>query len=204
MSETRTMDRTNVDIKDKSISSSVSSLGNHQDILGSSPVLSLKSRYTDSPDTHSTTQADSADMDNDDRVAMMMAKMLASQTEKDSVPVGPDGERQRSSRIAKRAAIIESIKWSSRHVPLCALDQMITHVVSLTDKKENQERLETPHATEYQAALLFVDMSGFTQLSQHLDVESLSKVSHQKKFGNRRNIKKRIRQSWSYSKTRIT
>ncbi len=39
--------------------------------------------------------------------------------------------------------------------------------------------MDMPHATRYRAALLFIDMSGFTKISQKLDVESLSKVNMQ-------------------------
>ena len=39
-----------------------------------------------------------------------------------------------------------------------------------------QRQIKIPHATKYKAALLFIDMSGFTKISQQLDVESLSKV----------------------------
>jgi hypothetical protein len=43
-----------------------------------------------------------------------------------------------------------------------------------------------PYASYHNCALLFVDISGFTKLSQLLDVENLSKVSHQKFYGQRR------------------
>jgi hypothetical protein len=44
-----------------------------------------------------------------------------------------------------------------------------------------------PYASYHNCALLFVDISGFTKLSQILDVENLSKVSHQKMYGQGRN-----------------
>jgi len=43
-----------------------------------------------------------------------------------------------------------------------------------------------PYASYHNCALLFVDISGFTKLSQLLDVENLSKVSHQKFYGQGR------------------
>ncbi len=39
------------------------------------------------------------------------------------------------------------------------------------------EPMQMPHGSQYDAALLFIDMSGFTNLAQKLDVDKFSKVS---------------------------
>ena len=72
--------------------------------------------------------------------------------------------------------IIESIRWMSSHVPRCVI-QDLTKEAMLVHKKENNMS-KMPFSRTYRAALLFIDMSGFTKLSQLLDVESLSKVRH--------------------------
>ncbi len=102
-----------------------------------------------------------------------------------------------SSSAAERTAIIKSINWLGRHVPQCVLSELSDEVVQFGDMNSRDEAanvprqlIETPHvsvnekltmelpyATEYKAALLFIDMSGFTKISQELDVESLSKVT---------------------------
>lgn len=48
---------------------------------------------------------------------------------------------------------------------------------ALRYQRDEETKLTMPYANTYSAALLFVDMSGFTKLSQMLDLESLSKVS---------------------------
>ncbi len=105
--------------------------------------------------------------------------------------------------LAERATIIKSINWLSRHVPQCVLSDLNGEILQLTksalDMKKSLKSksddnytdgklasimeslnvkppMEMPYATEYKAALLFIDMSGFTKISQELDVESLSKV----------------------------
>lgn len=72
------------------------------------------------------------------------------------------------------SSVIESIRWMSSHVPRCVM-QDLTKEAMLVHKRENSMS-KMPFAQTYRAALLFIDMSGFTQLSQLLDVESLSKV----------------------------
>lgn len=80
--------------------------------------------------------------------------------------------------LAKRNATINSIKWLGRHIPTCALSQISDEVLQLTKNDGDQKPIELPRATTYRSALLFIDMSGFTKLSQNLDVENLSKVSY--------------------------
>ncbi len=62
------------------------------------------------------------------------------------------------------------------------LRRSLTKAVSLkslqSSKKSNRDdpQRRLPHKKGYKAALLFIDMSGFTKISQDLDVESLSKA----------------------------
>lgn len=149
---------------EKSFSSSISSLGCQG--LHDSPIELRKPQ--DGDETQDTTIDG---VDTEDEVAMMMSKMISSKS-------GNTEDNTLGLSLVKRAAIIESIKWLGRHVPGCALDQLSQHVDNLSKKSYGNKRMELPHASEYQAALLFIDMSGFTKLSQHLDVESLSKVSN--------------------------
>jgi hypothetical protein len=76
-----------------------------------------------------------------------------------------------------RASIIDSIEWLGRHVPCCVLSQISHEVLYYKKGNPMEHNFRMPYAVPYEAALLFVDMSGFTKLSQSLDVESLSKVS---------------------------
>ena len=75
----------------------------------------------------------------------------------------------------KKEQVVESINWLGRHVPHCVIRDLTKDVLRIHKKKE--PLLTIPHSQTYSAALLFVDMSGFTKLSQLLDLESLSRVS---------------------------
>ncbi len=75
----------------------------------------------------------------------------------------------------ERDSIIESIEWLARHVPRCVMKDL--SLDALRYQRDEETKLTMPYANTYSAALLFVDMSGFTKLSQMLDLESLSKVS---------------------------
>lgn len=75
-----------------------------------------------------------------------------------------------------------SIKKLSMHVPTCVLKKLTKDMIESQNIEEAEEKHEAGSQCEenvevYQGALLFVDMSGFTKLSQALEVEELSKVS---------------------------
>jgi class 3 adenylate cyclase len=99
--------------------------------------------------------------------------------------------------LIERAALTESIDSLSRHVPRCVLmslkEDAITMVQESQQRKNHPKKgimkrmatklhespvgkiMSLPRAYTYQAALLFVDISGFTSLSQGLDLNILSK-----------------------------
>jgi hypothetical protein len=72
--------------------------------------------------------------------------------------------------LVERAKISESICWLARHVPYCVLKDLLQDV-------EEGLPISLPYTSYRKCALLFVDISGFTKLSQILSVENLSKVS---------------------------
>lgn len=118
------------------------------------------------------------DQDDDalaDRIAQMMSL---------TQPNAPGLSRQGSSimgeTLAKRAVTIDAIHRYSRHVPNCVLKDIYSEATLADTNVEIAQSNTTPKSQKYQAALLFIDMSGFTKLSQALDVESLSKVSRSK------------------------
>lgn len=76
--------------------------------------------------------------------------------------------------FSERDSVIESIKWLRRHVPRCVITDLCDD--ALRHQRNEETKLTMPHAKSYSAALLFIDMSGFTKLSQMMDLESLSKV----------------------------
>jgi hypothetical protein len=93
----------------------------------------------------------------------------------DSVVPSVDGHYGHSSFSSKneRDKLISSINWLKNHVPLCVRKQLGT------DKNRLSLSLscnELPHKSSHESALLFVDVAGFTRLSQILDPEQLSKV----------------------------
>ena len=151
---------------DKSFSSSISSLGHH----GTDFEIDMP-KLRDCEETQDCTVDGTGGQDNDDETAMMMSKILSTQSRL--------GRKESTFGISllKRATIIESIKWLGRHVPGCALNEICQHVFNLANKSTETTPMVFPHVSRYSSALLFIDMSGFTKLSQHLDVESLSKVS---------------------------
>jgi hypothetical protein len=145
---------------ERSYSSSISSLGCQG---GDFPV--------DMPKLRDGEETEEPGKDNDDETAMMMTKLLSAS--------GRFNRKEATfgMSLLKRATIVESIKWLGRHIPGCALHDICKYVVKMQDRELDIKPMMFPHVTKYQAALLFIDMSGFTKLSQSLDVESLSKVS---------------------------
>eukprot|EP00554_Chaetoceros_debilis_P009004 CAMPEP_0194101608 /NCGR_PEP_ID=MMETSP0150-20130528/2290_1 /TAXON_ID=122233 /ORGANISM="Chaetoceros debilis, Strain MM31A-1" /LENGTH=1615 /DNA_ID=CAMNT_0038788273 /DNA_START=63 /DNA_END=4907 /DNA_ORIENTATION=- len=89
-----------------------------------------------------------------------------------------------------RKGFVDSINWLVRHVPQCVLRRLTEEILFYQDERdeglgvrrksitsiEASDPMSMPHGTQYDAALLFIDMSGFTVLSQKLDVESFSKA----------------------------
>jgi hypothetical protein len=93
----------------------------------------------------------------EDRLARQMMKMM----KKHAGAV--------SKILIERSKISESISWLARHVPFCLLKDLLHDV-------EEGLPIALPYATYRRCALLFVDISGFTKLSQIMSVENLSKV----------------------------
>lgn len=84
--------------------------------------------------------------------------------------------------LNERLSLTESITTLGRHVPNCVMHDLTMQVqgglhVQASQRNEEPSKLIVPHSQTYTAALLFIDMSGFTKLSLLLDLESLSKVS---------------------------
>ena len=77
--------------------------------------------------------------------------------------------------LTERLNLIESIHLLGRHSPQCVMNDLQHEVLRIS--KHQTSQMHIPHAKIYEAALLFIDMSGFTKLSQLLDLESLSKVN---------------------------
>jgi len=89
-----------------------------------------------------------------------------------------------------RKGFVDSVNWLVRHVPQCVLRRLTEEILFYQDERdeglgvrrksitsiEASDPMSMPHGTQYDAALLFIDMSGFTVLSQKLDVESFSKA----------------------------
>lgn len=122
--------------------------------------------------------------DCDDNVAKLMAEIGFSQS------------NEISTSLLERAALIESIHWLSRYVPRCVLSELEEEAISIcqrsrqrtnipkrgflnriisNSKPVHETQAKLPRVIKYQAALLFVDISGFTSLSQGLDLNVLSK-----------------------------
>ncbi len=148
-------EKTNLRGKRGLLSSSISSIGDRA------------AQFLNQPREGSTINENEADND-DDSAEMLVNKHLSSEESQNK-------KIQLVPTLAERAATIESIKWLGRHIPRCTLRQISEHV-----NKESIEgtTMSLPHVSYYQAALLFIDMSGFTKLSQQLNVESLSQVSN--------------------------
>lgn len=76
-----------------------------------------------------------------------------------------------------RTVLSDSINILGRHVPGCVVRDLTLEALDISkDQNQLRHKLVMPHSQHYQAALLFVDMSGFTKLAQLLDLESLSRV----------------------------
>ena len=166
--------------------SSISSLG--------SQIGASDSEFLPNIQNANNRDTDERKADNDDDIAELMSKMISSKNR--SITLGFS--------LAERAAIIESINWLGRHVPQCVLNRLCQDIIKLNEESKtpkiirrrssqimaghststssssasdrSSKPLEMPLSETYEAALLFIDMSGFTKLSQLLDVESLSKV----------------------------
>jgi hypothetical protein len=119
---------------------------------------------------------------NDDKMATIMRKLL--------LPKSSSTMETIATSLARRAVIIESINRLAKHVPYCVLSKISIDAINVTAESENNSpsradfgmndsfmtQSDFKHVTTSRGALLFIDMSGFTQLSQALNVESLSKV----------------------------
>jgi len=179
--------------EDASCSSSVSSLGHvsHLDPILDHVKETPAFRRDEQSERTINSHKDTAD--NGDDIAKMMTDMVAG---KSILSLGVS--------LAQRAAVVESINWLARHVPRCVLSQICRETLWLNSSSTNQTRdtdvirprrrgsivnipardterslqnpMELPNVKRYEAALLFIDISGFTKLAQLLDVESLSKV----------------------------
>ena len=102
--------------------------------------------------------------------------------------------------LLDRVELIRSTKWLGNHIPNCVLRDLTTETMEKMrmqndsnihnigdnvvdniggddcDEKQEEPEMKIPYSQDYEAAMLFVDISGFTKLSQLLDLESLSKV----------------------------
>mmetsp|Transcript_20356 Transcript_20356/g.23384 ORF Transcript_20356/g.23384 Transcript_20356/m.23384 type:complete len:1580 (-) Transcript_20356:160-4899(-) len=96
----------------------------------------------------------------------MAAKLMPAQINE------KDGSLNIASLPAEIACTIESITWLGRHVPRCVMRDLSREVLQL---HKNEKPMVIPCAHTYRAALIFIDISGFTKLSLLLDLESLSK-----------------------------
>lgn len=115
----------------------------------------------------------------DDALADRIAQMM-SLTQPNTPGLSKQGSSIFGETLAKRAVTIDAIHRYSRHVPNCVLKDVYSEATLADTNVEIAQSNTTPKSQKYQAALLFIDMSGFTKLSQALDVESLSKVSRSK------------------------
>lgn len=91
---------------------------------------------------------------NSSSYATGLTSMCASSGSMSSIPAEAPYNRRSSTETVKRSNLRESYRE-----------------IHLTNSW-----FETPYVTRYESALLFVDISGFTQLSSLLDAESLSRV----------------------------
>lgn len=112
----------------------------------------------------------------DDALADRIAQMM-SLTQPNTPGLTTGGSSIFGETLAKRAVTIDAIHRYSRHVPNCVLKDIYSEATLADTNVDIAQSNATPKSQKYQAALLFIDMSGFTKLSQALDVESLSKVS---------------------------
>ena len=109
---------------------------------------------------------------NSDNRARMMAAFMTGGS-RASITIGSSLMNQASRKL--------SIKKLSMHVPTCVLKKLTKDMLESQNMEEGEEKHEADSQCDdnvevYQGALLFVDMSGFTKLSQALEVEELSKV----------------------------
>jgi len=162
-------------------------LQQQNDIFRSSSHSSLSSLEDHRPELSNSRLHDHVDDDDDDDddIAKTLSKLGSIQ----SIQIGET--------LIERAALTESIDWLSRHVPRCVLTSLKEDAISMVQGSQQQSGtpkrsilkrimsksivspvgkiMALPHAHTYQAALLFVDISGFTSLSQGLDLNTLSK-----------------------------
>jgi class 3 adenylate cyclase len=72
---------------------------------------------------------------------------------------------------------MEHLQTFSKHVPHILRQQLLLKLskkfINETDSEWNQDSIRSPSLQRFHGALLFVDISGFTVLSQKLDIESL-------------------------------
>lgn len=137
--------------------------------MATSPRTRRSSLHSKKSDGSSLTPSHTS---NSDTRARMMAAFMTGGT-RASITIGSSLMNQASRKL--------SIKKLSMHVPACVLKKLTKDMIKSQNIEEGEEKHEADSQCEdnvevYQGALLFVDMSGFTKLSQALEVEELSKV----------------------------
>ncbi len=119
------------------------------------------------------------DIDDDEDIVSFTDEILEYASNRQSV----------ESSLTDRSQTISSIQWLSRHLPRCVLLRLSKDVISWMHSRDIiqsvgsssqsqhlDELMKVPHGTRHHVALLFIDISGFTKLSQKLDVEMFSRV----------------------------
>ena len=81
---------------------------------------------------------------------------------------GSDCDENNDGSGCMKDRLFASVEWLEKHVPMCVLHQLSEEIQS----KESS----LPRISRYKSALLFIDVAGFTRLSQLLDPEDLSRV----------------------------
>lgn len=126
--------------------------------------LSMSPSLDDADIIQSNYSADSEISCEGDEVAGFMSNVASS-----------NGAQNITNLLMKRASIVESITLLGNHVPKCVMHDLTLEVLR-KQKRMEQSKLIIPHSQTYSAALLFVDISGFTKLSLLMNLESLSRV----------------------------
>ena len=143
--------------------SNITSLGVYSDDVNDTNIIDLnKVKENDKAKSHSNSDYTSKKADKNCEVGVDIIKNT-----KDNL-------------LTERSSLINSITWLERHVPKCVMSDLREEVIRIHNNEKSM--LKMPYAQTYSAALLFVDMSGFTQLCLLLDLESLSRVRTQHAF----------------------
>jgi hypothetical protein len=150
----------------KSISSSISSMGDSDDFHDK---ISIRSR---------------SDVENE--AAGIISNVMQSEGAATNI----------TKLLLDRVELIRSMTWLGSHIPNCVLRDLTMETMETMEtmrmqnessniggittsnhnEKQEEPEMKIPYSQDYEAAMLFVDISGFTKLSQLLDLESLSKV----------------------------